>query len=40
MTWRLKVQGVVFALVVLGALAIAAGAGWVDEFESLIGWGN
>jgi hypothetical protein len=40
MTWRLKVQGVVFALVVLCALAIAAGAGWVDAVDSLIGLGN
>ena len=40
MTWRLKFQGVVFALVVLAALAIAAGAGWVDELDSLIGLGN
>jgi hypothetical protein len=32
MTWRLKVQGVVFALVVLGALALAGGAAWVEAF--------
>jgi hypothetical protein len=31
MTWRFKVQSVVFALVVLGALALAAGNGWVDD---------
>ena len=30
MTWRFKVQGVVFALVVLGALALAAAANYVD----------
>ena len=38
MTWRLKVQGVVFALVVLGALALAAGATWVDELAAF-DWG-
>ena len=38
MTWRLKVQGVVFALVVLGALALSSGAGWVDAFSG-IDWG-
>jgi hypothetical protein len=31
MTWRFRVQSVVFALVVLGALAMAAGNGWVDD---------
>ena len=30
MTWRIKVQSVVFSLVVLGALALASGACWVD----------
>ena len=30
MTWRLKVQGVIIALLVLGALAMAAGAQWTD----------
>ena len=35
MTWRLKVQGVVLALVVLASLALAAGAGWVDGFSGL-----
>ncbi len=39
MTWRLKVQGVLFALVVLGALALASGASWVDAFSGL-GWGT
>ena len=39
MTWRLKVQGVVFALVVLGALALAAGATWVDALTGFdYGW--
>ena len=37
MTWKFKVQGVVFALVVLGALALSAGAGWIDAASSL-GW--
>jgi hypothetical protein len=35
MTWRLKVQGVVFSLLVLGLLALAVGAQWVDEVASL-----
>ena len=39
MTWRLKVQGVVFALVVLGALALATGAQWTDALTDL-GWTN
>ncbi len=30
MTWRLKVQGVVLAGVILGALALAAGADWIN----------
>jgi hypothetical protein len=36
MTWRLKVQGMVFALVVLGTLALAGGASWVEAFTD---WG-
>jgi hypothetical protein len=35
MTWRLKVQGVVLTLLVLGALAIAAGAEYIDGFDTL-----
>ncbi len=39
MTWRLKVQGVIIALLVLGALAMAAGAQWTDDsFSSFFGW--
>ena len=40
MTWRLKVQGVVFALVVLGALALATGSQWTDALSALdwAGW--
>jgi cobalamin synthase len=30
MTWRLKVQGVFFTVVMLGILALAAGASWID----------
>jgi hypothetical protein len=37
MTWRFRVQGVVFALVVLGALAVAAGDGWVDDLLGIVG---
>jgi len=35
MTWRFRVQGAVFSLLVLGALALAAGAQWVDAFAGL-----
>jgi hypothetical protein len=31
MTWRFKVQGVVIALLVLGALAVASGASWIED---------
>jgi hypothetical protein len=30
MTWGIKVQRVVFGLAVVGALALAAGADWID----------
>jgi hypothetical protein len=35
MTWRLKVQGVVFSLMVFGLLALAVGAQWVDAVAEL-----
>ena len=35
MTRRLKLQGVILALVLTGALALAAGAQWVDAFAGL-----
>jgi len=38
MTWRIRVQGIVFSLVVLGALALASGAQWIDAFSSF-DWG-
>jgi len=38
MTWRLKVQGVIIALLVLGALAMAAGAQWTDDSFFSFGW--
>ena len=38
MTWRFKVQGVVIAVMILGALALAAGATWVDDFGGF-SWG-
>jgi hypothetical protein len=37
MTWRYRVQGVLLTLVVLGALALAAGADYIDNFGWL--WG-
>ena len=37
MTWRFKVQGVVIAVLVLAALAIAVAADYVDI--GLDGWG-
>ena len=30
MTWRFKFQAVLFALMILAALALAAGTNWVD----------
>lgn len=30
MTWRYRVQGVIFALIVFGALVLAAAADWTD----------
>ena len=30
MTWKLKVQGVVIAILVLASLALALGASWTD----------
>jgi hypothetical protein len=35
MTWGMKVQRVAFALVVVAALALAAGANWVNAFDGL-----
>ena len=30
MTWRLRIQGLVFAVVVLGAIVLAVGDRWVE----------
>jgi len=30
MTWRNRIHGLVFTVVILGALALASGAGWVE----------
>lgn len=38
MTWRLKIQGVVIAIVVLAAVALATGAAWTDAFSFDWGW--
>ena len=39
MTWRFKVQGVVITILVLGALAVAAGAQWIDSSDfGWLGW--
>jgi len=35
MTWRFKVQGAFFSLMVLGVLALAVGAQWVDGLAGL-----
>jgi hypothetical protein len=35
MTWRFKVQGLVFTLAVLGGLALATGANWTDAISWL-----
>jgi hypothetical protein len=38
MTWRFKIQGVVIAVLILGALALAAGATWVDSYDLSWAW--
>lgn len=39
MTWHRRVQGVVFAGTVLGALGVAAAANWVDvSLWAWFGW--
>jgi len=39
MTWRFKVQGVIISIVVLAALAMAAGATWVENIDfGSLGW--
>ena len=38
MTWRFKVQGLVIAIVVLAALAVAAGAYYIDLGLDAWGW--
>jgi hypothetical protein len=35
MTWRFKVQSLVFTLILMAALALAAGATWVDAVAGL-----
>jgi hypothetical protein len=40
MTWRFKVQGVLIAILVLAALAMAVGAQYVDSVDgSWASWG-
>jgi len=38
MTWKLKLQGVLFAIVVLATVALATGAAWTDAFSFDWGW--
>ena len=38
MTWRFKVQGVVIAVLILGALAVASGAQWIDQYDFSWAW--
>ena len=41
MTWRFKVPGVVTVIVVLAALALAAGASWIEGMagvDAFAGW--
>jgi hypothetical protein len=39
MTWKLKAQRAAFALVIVGTLGLAAGAGWLEGLCSFIfGW--
>ena len=35
MTWRFKVQSLVFTVILMGMLALAAGATWVDAVAAL-----
>jgi hypothetical protein len=32
MTWRVRVQGLLVVLMMLGMLALAVGADWIDSF--------
>ena len=34
MTWKFKAQRVAFALVIVGALAVASGADWIEQFAA------
>ena len=36
MTWGIKVQRVAFALIVVGSLAVASGAQWVDALTAWV----
>jgi len=38
MTWGIKVQRVAFALVVVGTLALATGANWIDGLLCWLLW--
>ena len=36
MTWKFKAQRVAFALLVVGALAVASGADWVEQLAAFV----
>jgi hypothetical protein len=38
MTWGIKVQRLAFTLMVIGAIALASGANWADDFNWLFSW--
>jgi hypothetical protein len=38
MTWGIKAQRMAFGLTVIGALALASGANWIDIFNWLFSW--
>ena len=38
MTWRFKVQGVLLVVMLLGLIALAAGASWIDEGADALSW--
>jgi len=38
MTWGIKVQRMGFAFVVIGSLALASGANWIDPLDWLWSW--
>jgi hypothetical protein len=39
MTWKLRARRAAFALLIVGTLGVAAGAGWLESLSALVmGW--